>query len=117
MVAGGQIALNVANLRLFPTLLMPWSMPPRNGRRSQRDSHHTLSERRPADWLQRNRLRSERLLLQCPAERFCAGRRTDRGLSGRFYSLDGYYPGETGQRRLQHLLSLLNSAYGTNYLP
>jgi hypothetical protein len=37
---------------------------------------------------------------------------------GGFYSLDGYYPGETGQAAIaNNLLSLLNSAYGTNYLP
>jgi hypothetical protein len=37
---------------------------------------------------------------------------------GGFYSLDGYYPGQTGQAAIaNNLLNLLNSTYGTTFLP
>jgi phospholipase/lecithinase/hemolysin len=35
---------------------------------------------------------------------------------GGFYSLDGYYPGQTGHAAIaNNLLQLLNSTYGTNF--
>jgi hypothetical protein len=35
---------------------------------------------------------------------------------GGFYSLDGYYPGQTGQAAIaNNMLQLLNSTYGTNF--
>lgn len=37
---------------------------------------------------------------------------------GGFYSLDGYYPGATGQAAIaNNLLNLLNSTYGTKFIP
>jgi hypothetical protein len=37
---------------------------------------------------------------------------------GGFYSLDGYYPGETGQALIANeILNLINTTYGTAYLP
>ena len=37
---------------------------------------------------------------------------------GGFFSLDGYYPGETGNAVIANeILNLINSTYGTSYLP